>query len=169
MRVTTQRRVVEVTPTESAYVRRGVPATAHVAGHPVHAALVPFPIVCFTLALLTDVAYWQSGTLMWQHFSAWLLFVGIVMGGLAALFGLVDMLSRDRLRSDRNAIVHGVGNVIVLLLALVNNLVHARDGWTSVVPWGLTLSALTVLGMIVTVWFGRDMVFREGVGVRYDV
>lgn len=29
--------------------------TAHVAGHPVHAALVPFPIVCFTLVLATDI------------------------------------------------------------------------------------------------------------------
>ena len=52
---------------------------------PVHAALVPFPGVCFTLALLTDIAFWQSANIMWQNFSAWLLFAGLVFGGLAVL------------------------------------------------------------------------------------
>ncbi len=45
-------------------------STAAIAGHPIHAVLVPFPIVCFTLVLLTDIAYWQTSNLMWQNFSA---------------------------------------------------------------------------------------------------
>jgi uncharacterized membrane protein len=34
-----------------------------------------------------------------------------------------------------------------------------------VMPAGLILSILTVLIMSVTAWFGREMVFRYGVGV----
>ena len=56
--------------------------------------------------------------------------------------------------------------LIVLVLAFFNNLVHAADGWTSVVPWGLTLSALTVLVMLVTGWLGASLVHVHGVGVR---
>lgn len=145
-----------------------VPAKFSVAGHPVHAALVPFPIVCFTLVLATDIAYWQTGYLMWSHFSSWLLLAGLVMGGLAAIAGLIDLFSRRTLRSHSMAIMHGVGNVIVLLLALANSIVHAGDGWTSVVPTGLILSLLTVLVMIVTVWMGRAMVFRQAIGVCLD-
>jgi uncharacterized membrane protein len=53
-----------------------------------------------------------------------------------------------------------------LVLAFFNNLVHANDGWTSVVPWGLTLSALTVALMLVTAWLGASLVHVHGVGVR---
>lgn len=141
-------------------------STASIAGHPIHAALVPFPIVCFTLVLLTDVAYWQTSNLMWQNFGSWLLLVGLVMGGLAGLAGAVDLLSQARVRARAPAWPHAIGNVIVLGLALLNSLVHAGDGWTGVVPWGLVLSAATVLVLIVTVWLGRSLVYHHGVGVR---
>lgn len=146
--------------------RTTAPATAAIAGHPIHAALVPFPIACFTLALFTDIAYWQTGVLLWQTFSAWLLFAGLVFGGFAALFGLIDLLGHRHLRRHRHGWAHGIGNIVAWLLAFFNSLVHAGDGRTGVVPWGLTLSVLTVLVMLVTVWLGRGMVYREAIGVR---
>lgn len=145
------------------------PATAAIAGHPIHATLVPFPIVCFTLTLLTDIAYWQTSNLMWLYFSQWLLFAGLVFGGLAALAGIVDFLFRREVRASRPAWPHTIGGLLVLLLAFVNSFVHAADGWTAVVPYGLALSAVTVLVMIITNWFGRAMVFRHGVGVTSRV
>ena len=57
------------------------------------------------------------------------------------------------------------GNIVVMLLALFNAFVHSRDGWTSVVPTGLILSALTVLVMLFTGWLGWAMVYRHRVGV----
>jgi len=141
------------------------PATAVVARHPIHAMLVPFPIVCFTLTLLTDIAYWQTSNLMWQHFSEWLLFAGLVFGALAAIAGAVDFLFRRDVRATSGAWPHALGSVLVLVLAFINSFVHAADGWTGVVPWGLVLSALTVLVMILTNWFGRAMVYRHDAGV----
>jgi uncharacterized membrane protein len=143
-------------------------ATAAIAGQPIHAILVPFPIVCFTLTLLTDIAYWQTSNLMWKHFSSWLLLAGLVFGALAALVGLIDFLFRRAVRSGRPAWPHAIGGLIVLCLAFVNSFVHAGDGWTGVVPWGLVLSAATVLVLILTDWFGRSLVYRHGVGVNYD-
>jgi uncharacterized membrane protein len=140
-------------------------STAAIAGHPVHAALVPFPIACFTLALLTDIAFLRTNNLMWQNFSSWLLLAGLVGGGLAALFGAVDLLSRRSVRARRPAWPHAIGNVVVLLIVILNNFVHAGDGWTAIVPWGLTLSAITVALMVVTVWLGRSLVYRHAVGV----
>ena len=64
------------------------PVTATVGGQPIHAMLIPFPFVCFTLTLLTDIAYWQTGHLMWHNFSSWLLFAGLIFGGFALLAGL---------------------------------------------------------------------------------
>jgi uncharacterized membrane protein len=35
--------------------------------------------------------------------------------------------------------------LVILALAFANSLVHAGDGWTAVVPFGLALSAVTFL------------------------
>ena len=128
--------------------------------------LVPFPIVCFIGALCTDIAYARSADVQWANFSAWLLAAGVVMGVLAALAGLIDFAANPRIRAKRAAWPHALGNVVAMLLALLNNFVHSRDGWTGVVPTGLILSLLTVLVLLVTGWLGGTLVYHHGVGVR---
>jgi uncharacterized membrane protein len=140
-------------------------STARIAGHPIHPKLVPFPIVCFIGALFTDIAYASTADVMWANFSTWLLAAGMVMGVLAALAGLVDFIGNRRVRAQRSAWPHMLGNVVVLVLALFNNFVHSRDAWTSVVPTGLILSAATVAVMLVTAWLGASLVYRHRVGV----
>lgn len=132
--------------------------------HPIHALLVPVPVVCFTGALLTDIVYSRSANMQWANFSAWLLFFGIVFGVLAAIAGMIDFGGHRRIRRQAPAWPHAIGNLIVLILALFNNFVHSRDAWTSVVPTGLILSALTVLAMIVTVVLGRSITYATTSG-----
>jgi len=139
-------------------------STAQIAGHPIHPMLVPFPIVCFVGALVTDIAYWRSAQMMWADFSAWLLLIGLVMGGFAAIAGLTDFLGNRLIRAQQPAWPHMVGNLVMWLLALLNAFVHTRDAWTSVVPVGLILSLLTVLILPVTGWLGWALVYRHGVG-----
>lgn len=141
------------------------PSTAKIAGHPLHPMLVPFPIVCFVGAFATDLAYWRTADMQWANFSAWLLAAGLVFGVLAALAGLIDFLSHRRVRAQKPAWAHMLGNVLVLGLSLVNAFVHSRDAWTSVVPTGLILSSVVVLILCVTGWLGWAMVYRHRVGV----
>jgi uncharacterized membrane protein len=124
---------------------------------PFHTIFLPFPIVCFTLAAFTDVAYWQTGNLMWQNFSSWLLFVGLIVGCIAALAAIVDFFVS---RLIAPAWPRAVGGAVVLVLAFINNLVHAGDGWTAVVPYGLILSVATVVVMIIAAWFFRSAPYR---------
>lgn len=127
--------------------------------------LVPFPIVCFVGALITDLAYWFTGEMMWADFSAWLVTVGVITGFLAAIAGLIDFLGNPLVRAQAPAWPHVIGNVIVLVLATLNMFVHSRDAWTSVVPTGLILSAVVVLILLFTGWMGGSMVYRHHVGV----
>ena len=117
----------------------------------VYSTLLSFPIACFTLTVLTDIAYVQTLNLLFLHFSEWLLLAGLVFGVLAALFVLVDFVVR-RIRPSWLALLAGV---VVLLLAALNSLIHAADGWTAVVPYGIAVSVLTVLAMILTAWAAR--------------
>lgn len=127
--------------------------------------LASFPVVCFTLALGTDVIYWRTSYLMWQHFSAWLLLVGVVVGVAALATRLVGFFVCPACR-PRRIWAYTLGSVLVLLLALVNNFVHAADGWKAVVPYGLMLSALTVIAMLVTGWLGLSRSPRPGDGTH---
>ena len=127
--------------------------------------LVPFPIVCFIGALLTDIAYVKSANVQWTNFSVWLITAGLVMGGFAALAGIIDYAGDRRVRAARAATAHMVINITVYVLELFNAFVHSRDGWTSVVPTGLTLSIISVLLLAVSGWLGQSLVYKHGVGV----
>lgn len=140
-------------------------STARIAGHPIHPMLVPFPIAFFTAALATDIVYWRTAEIMWSHFSSWLIAAGLVMGGLAALAGMTDFLANKAVRAQAPAWPHAIGNTVALVLALINAFVHARDGWTGVVPTGLILSACVVAILMVTGWMGWSLVHRHRVGV----
>jgi uncharacterized membrane protein len=106
--------------------------------------------------------------MMWADFSAWLVTVGFIAGVLAAIAGLIDFLCDRRIRALKHAWAHLIGNAAVLVLSLFNMLVHSRDAWTSVVPYGLILSALVVAILIFTGWMGWSMVYRHGVAVKTD-
>jgi uncharacterized membrane protein len=139
-------------------------STAAIFGHPLHAMLVPFPIVCFIGALLTDIAFTQSVNIMWSNFSVWLITAGLVMGGLAAVAGLTDYIGDRRVRRIGAATVHMLINLTVWVIELFNAFVHSRDGWTSVVPTGITLSAISVALLAVSGWLGGALVYKHGVG-----
>ncbi len=136
-----------------------------IAGRPIHAMLVPIPIVCFVGTLITDIVYWQTADMLWSDTSAWLLVVGLVVALFAVISGVVDFFGDRRIRMLRAAWIHGLGNALALMLEIVNALVHTRDAYTSVVPAGLILSALSVLIFLVTAWNGWEMVYRHGVGI----
>lgn len=118
---------------------------------PIHVALLAFPIACFSLTVATDLFYIMTLNLLWLHFSEWLLLAGIVFGAIALLVRFIEFLVR-RVRPSWFAVL---GGILVLLLATLNSFIHTADGWTAVVPYGLTVSILTVVVMIITAWIGR--------------
>jgi uncharacterized membrane protein len=127
--------------------------------------LCRFPSPFSWEALVTDLVYWRTASMMWETFSIWLITAGLIMGGLAAVTGAIDFLSNREIRGLSPAWPHALGNTIALILALINAFVHSRDGYTSVVPEGLILSVLVVIILAYTAWMGRTMVYQYGVGV----
>jgi uncharacterized membrane protein len=141
-------------------------STISLRGHPLHAMLVPVPMVCFVATLATDIVYWRTAAMLWADISAWLLVIGLLASVFAATAGLIDFFGDRRIRELRAAWIHGLGNITALVLSIFNALIHTRDAYTSVVPTGLILSGLVVAILLVTGWNGWTMVYRYGVGVR---
>jgi len=140
-------------------------STVTIAGRPVHAMLVPIPVVCFVGTLVTDIVYWRTAAMLWADVSSWLLMVGLVVSVFAVPAGLIDLFGDPRIRRLRAAWIHAIGNVTAVILSIFNALIHTRDAYTSVVPSGLILSALVVGILLVTGWNGWALVYRHGVGV----
>ena len=113
--------------------------------------LLSFPIACFSLTVLTDITYWQTSNLLWLHFSEWLLFAGLVFGVLASIVAVIRRIAGVP-GSPWLAIL---GWILVLALAILNSLIHTADGWTAVMPWGITTSIVTLAVMIAVGFLGR--------------
>lgn len=119
-----------------------------VAAPPLSPFLMLIPATCLTTGLLTDLAYWLTVNSMWADFSAWLVSAGAILAWLVAIAGLVELLMRPLLRVRTGMAAYVLAYLAAMVLATFNMLVHTRDGWSSVVPWGLALSALTVIAFL---------------------
>ena len=141
-------------------------STASVAGHPIHPMLVPFPIAFLVGALLTDIAYLNSGRAMWAYASSWLIGAGIASALLAAIFGFIDYFGEQRIRRLKVANAHMIANLLAVAVSAVNLMVRMREGAMGVEGIGVTLSAIVVLLLLFSGWMGGHMVYRHGVAVR---
>jgi uncharacterized membrane protein len=122
---------------------------------PLRAVPLHFSAACFVGALATDITYWRTAEMMWTNFSSWLLTAGLLLGAIAAIGGIADVVT-GRLSLGRGiGLLYTLGNLAVFVLALFNAFVHSRDAWTSVVPTGLTVSIVAVVVMVINAVLGR--------------
>jgi uncharacterized membrane protein len=140
-------------------------STASIAGHPIHPMLVAFPIAFFVATLACDITFWRTGDAYWATTAQWVLGAGLVMAGLAALAGAIDVLGEPRIRALRDVWWHASGNVLMVLIQLVSWYLRFTEGPAAVVPTGLILSVVAVGIMLFTGWKGWQMVYRHHVGV----
>lgn len=141
-------------------------STARIATHPIHPMLVPFPIVCFIGAFVTDILYVNGDTGV-ATASNWLLGVGLVFAALAAVAGLTDYLGDSRVRSLSDALKHMVANVLVVVIEAFNLLLRLGNP-DFIGSTGVYLSGLAVLLLLYSGWKGGELVYRHGVGVLDD-
>lgn len=143
----------------------GVESTAAIAGHPIHPMLIPFPISFLVGALVTDLVYWSTNGAFWAESSFWLILAGLITGAIAAVFGLIDFLTIERVREHSAGWIHFIGNAAVLVIALISVLMRWDNPEAAVMPWGLLLSVVTGLILIVTGWYGGELAYRHKVGI----
>jgi uncharacterized membrane protein len=141
-------------------------STAKVAGHPLHPMIIPFPIVFFVTTLVTDLLYLQTRRPGFADASVWFLGAGIAMALLAAILGFTDFFGERRIRRLRQAWMHMIGNLIAVLLEIVNLYLRSTQGMeTAIVPSGVILSVVVVVLLLFNGWMGWEMVYRHHVGV----
>jgi uncharacterized membrane protein len=139
-------------------------STAKIGGHPIHPMLIPFPIVCFIGALVTDIVFLSNQDPGWATASRYLLGIGIVMAALAAVAGLTDFMGDSRIRGMGDAVKHMLANVTAVVLEIVNFFVRLNND-SAIRGIGIILSAVVVLILVYSGWKGGDLVYRHGIAV----
>lgn len=140
-------------------------------GHPIHQMLVPFPFGLLATAAVFDVIYliWANPTMI--TVSYWMIAAGIIGGLIAAPFGLIDYLAiPSGTRAKSVGLIHGVGNVVVLLLfagswwlRYSSDLSQSGIHVPSVAALVLSFAGFALAGA--TGWLGGELVDRLSVGV----
>ena len=137
-------------------------------GHPLHPALVHFPIGLFVLSLVLDiVSYVRADSASLNRASFYAMVTGFGVGILVALAGLAD---RSDIRLDHPARktvnLHMTLNLTALSLYGVNLFLRAGQLDLNTIPIGMLLLSLVGVGIIlVSGYLGGTMVYDNGIGV----
>lgn len=150
---------------EREFLDSGVPSTVAIAKHPLHPLIVTFPIAFLSGALVTDLVYWLTDDLFWARGSFWLILAGIVTGLVAAATGLADFLRIQRVRQHSAGWIHLIGNVVAIVLSLINLVIRLNNVEGAIVPVGLLISLVVGTLLAVTGWFGAELIYRHKVAV----
>ena len=90
-------------------------------GHATHPILIVFPLGLLATAVIFDVIYLVTGAAQWTTISFWLIAAGVIGGLVAAVPGAIDWLAiTSDTRAKSVGLLHGVGNVVVVVLFLVS-------------------------------------------------
>ncbi|MDQ6916602.1 MAG: DUF2231 domain-containing protein [Pseudomonadota bacterium] len=137
---------------------------ASIAGHPIHAMLIVFPVGLLIFSLICDLISLNSAAPANWVMVAFYTMVGGFIGALAAAVpGLVDLLSLTDRAIKKTAITHMSINLVVVALYAVNIWMRVGSGTNSGTP--LVLSLVAVAMLAVSGWLGGKMVHEAGVGV----
>ena len=137
---------------------------ANIAGHPIHPMLVSIPIGLWIFSLVSDFICMRSPTPeLWSAIAYWTLIGGIVGALVAAVPGLIDLLSLKDPAIKKTALTHMGINLAVVALYVVNAVLRNRDPQSLGLP--MTLSVVAILMLLVSGWLGGKMVYLAGVGV----
>ncbi|WP_314373462.1 DUF2231 domain-containing protein [Sphingomonas paucimobilis] len=136
-----------------------------VAGHPIHAMLVAFPIALTTCTLGADLLYWWTGDIFWARAALWASGAGFLFGVLAGIAGTVELLMVPGIRVRSASWTHFI--IAVMLLSILGaNWGYRLTGFEqAVLPYGLLLSLFAVGFTGFTGWHGGKLVFEYQIGV----
>lgn len=137
-------------------------------GHPVHQMLIPFPLGLLATGVVFDIIHLINGSATFATVAFWMIGAGILGGFAAAPFGFLDWRAIPAgTRAKAIGQLHGIGNVIVLLLFIGSWMLRVDDPLRPG-TWGYLLSFGGVALVLFTAWLGGELVDRLGVGVDDD-
>lgn len=146
---------------------------ARIAGHPIHPMLIAFPVALYVVTVVTLIVSAATDDPFWYRAAMWSNLAAVVMAVVAAIPGLIDLLSLPRhSRARSTGLRHAAFNVLALVLFVIS-VVLLYLGWRNAPTFAaldvtapLVLSILGVCSTLVAGWLGWTLVQTHHVGVQ---
>jgi uncharacterized membrane protein len=151
-------------PVIRAVAEKNVESAVAVAGHPIHAMMVHFPIALVFSVLGADVFYWWTGDAFWVRAGVWAAGFAFLFGVAASLVGTAELLLVAGIRVRVASWNHAVAAMTLLAMAGTNWGLRLEFP-DAILPHGLLLSLLTGIVTGLAGWHGGKLVFDHGVGL----
>ncbi len=144
-------------------VEESVESAVAVAGHPLHAMSVHFPIALVVATLGCDVFYWWTADPFWVRAGLWASGFAFASGIGAGLVGTAELLLVAGIRSRVASWTHAIA--AMMLIAVMGTNWGLRLFGGAVLPDGLLLSLLAAAFTGFAGWHGGKLVFDHGIGL----
>ena len=135
---------------------------ASIAGHPIHPMLVPLAIGLFIFSFVCDLILVSGREGAWATVALYTMVGGIVGALVAAVPGLIDLLSLPE-DPRKTATIHMAINLTVVALFVVNAWMRMKGADPRGTP--MVLSGVALVLLVISGWLGGKMVYEYGVGV----
>src|SRR4051812_36083589 len=137
---------------------------ANIAGHPIHPMLVGIPIGLWLFSIVCDfVSLSANADPAWSTVAFYTMVGGIVGALLAAIPGLIDLLSLPAGPRRKTALTHMGINLTVVAIYVFNTFVRLTN--PDNLQLAVWLSVVAVALLVVSGWLGGKMVYEYGIGV----
>ena len=134
-------------------------------GHPLHPVIIPLPIGLWIFSLIGDLIFkFGYGGPVWNDVAFYSLAGGIVGALIAALPGLIDLVSLENPKTKSIAIWHMIINLLAVALYCVNFWLRMHRAPGNNLP--IILSVAGVVLITISGWLGGELVYVRGVAVK---
>ena len=135
-----------------------------VAGHPLHAMLVHFPIALVISTLGVDGLYWFTADPFWVRVGLWSAGGAFAFALIASAAGTIELLAVPGIRVRVASWNHAIAAITLVAVVGANWGLRAVVP-DAVLPHGLLLSLLASVLTALAGWHGGKLVFDHGVGL----
>ena len=156
----------ETNPVIEEVAAHDVSSVVAVAGHPIHAMSVAFPIALVISTLGCDLFFWWTADPFWARAALWASGFAFFFGLIAGLSGTAELLLVEGIRRRAASWTHAVAAVVLLSIAGTNWGYRLTEGHVeAVLPVGVLLSVLASIFVGLAGWHGGKLVFDHGIGL----
>jgi uncharacterized membrane protein len=134
----------------------------HFRGHPIHTAIIHFPIACYVFSLLVDLLSSRIELIHPAVFSHYLLLAGTITGALAICTGFLDLIGIKDPDAMKIALWHGGLNFVWFVVfgcfVLVNLKPYPDISSPSVLQ--VSIKTICVAGLFISNYLGGQLILK---------
>ncbi len=136
--------------------------------HPLHPMLVHFPLACWSIATVVDLAATHYSEGAWR-LAATLLVIGVVMALPTIVTGIIELIQvPDEPKVMRDAYLH-MGVMMLAFALYVASLLMRVEAGHFIAPGkaAIIVSVCGLATLLIGAWLGGSLVYGYGVGRRH--